>query len=77
MSDDGYKYIRNVTIKLRKMNIGELIFLEQTPAIKKLVRDIDKVNKKISSCKTSLVFNRTCITENILPTFTNTYIQGL
>ena len=42
------------------MKIGQLIF--HLPAEKKQkIRKIDKINKKIASVKSSLVFNRTCI----------------
>ena len=52
------------------MKIGQLIF--HLPAEKKQkIRRIEKINKKIASVKSSLVFNRTCIKENLLPKYTN------
>ena len=55
------------------MKIGQLIF--HLPAEKKQkIRKIEKINKKIASVKSSLVFNRTCIKENLLPKYTNMYI---
>ena len=54
------------------MKIGQLIF--HLPAEKKQkIRKIEKINKKIASVKSSLVFNRTCIKENLLPKYTNIY----
>ena len=35
---------------------------------------MEKINKKIASVKSSLVFNRTCIKENLLPKYTNIHI---
>ena len=52
------------------MKIGQLIF--HLPAEKK-IRKIEKINKKIASVKSSLVFNRKCIEENLLPKYTNIY----
>ena len=50
--------------------IGQVIF--HLPAEKKQkIRKIEKINKKIASVKSSLVFNRTCIKENLLPKYTN------
>ena len=55
------------------MKIGQLIF--HLPAEKKQkIRRIEKINKKIASVKCSLVFNRTCIKENLLPKYTNIYV---
>ena len=42
------------------MRIGQLIF--HLPAQKKQkIRRMEKINKKIASVKSSLVFNRTCL----------------
>ena len=55
------------------MKIGQLIF--HLPVEKKQkIRRIEKINKKIASVKSSQVFNRTCIKENLLPKYTNIYI---
>ena len=54
------------------MKIGQLIF--DLPDEKKKIRRIEKINKKITFVKSSLVFNRTCIKENLLPKYTNIYI---
>ena len=51
------------------MNIGNLIFT--LPAWHKtLVRKTEKENKKIANTETSLVYNTTCLKENLLPTYT-------
>ena len=55
------------------MNIGNLIFT--LPArYKTLVRKTEKENKKIANTESSLVYNTTCLKENLLPTYTNIYI---
>ena len=52
------------------MNIGNLIFT--LPAWQKtLVRKTEKENKKIANTESSLVYNTTCLKENLLPTYTN------
>ena len=52
------------------MNIGNLIFT--LPARHKtLVRKTEKENKKIANTESSLVYNTTCLKENLLPTYTN------
>jgi hypothetical protein len=55
------------------MNIGNIIY-DLSLENKKIVRQIEKKNKKINNIKSSLVFNRTCIKEKLLPTYTNIYI---
>lgn len=52
------------------MPIGELIHNLPHPT-KSLIRHIEKLNKKIVTNKTSQVFNKICLQENILPTYTN------
>lgn len=52
------------------MPIGELIHDLPHPT-KYLIRQIEKLNKKITTNKLSQVFNRICLQENILPTYTN------
>ena len=53
-----------------KMKIGQLIF--HLPAEKKQkIKKIEKINKKIASVKSSLVFNRTYI-HTYIYNFTNT-----
>ena len=54
-------------------NIGNLIFNLPTQS-KKLVRNIEKCNKKIVNNLYAKAFNETCINENILPNYTNIYI---
>ena len=58
------------------MWIGQLIFHLPTEK-KQKIRRMEKMNKKISSVKSSLIFNRTCIKENLLPKYTNIYIETL
>ena len=56
------------------MKIGQLIF--HLPAEKKQkIRKIEKINKKIASVKSSLVFNRTCI--NYIYIYISPYIEAM
>jgi uncharacterized protein (DUF1778 family) len=52
------------------MSLGNLIFNFSVP-IKSLIRRIEKNNKKIVNKKYSLVFNETCIKEQLLPNYTD------
>lgn len=58
------------------MTLGPLIYYLPS-ASKALIRSIEKVNKKLIDNKYSLVFNTTCINENLLPKYTNIYIYIL
>jgi hypothetical protein len=60
--------IRNVVNEI-KMSIGNLIF-DLPVQTKNIVRYIEKTNKKIANKTNSLVFNETCLKEEILPTYT-------
>ena len=55
------------------MNFGELIHDLQTNA-KKVIRKIERTERKLQKAKSALVFNETCINEDILPKYTNMYI---
>ena len=55
------------------VNLGSLIFNLQ-PECRKSVRDLEKVSVKLIKQKCSLLFNSTCLKEDILPTYTNIYI---
>ena len=57
----------------KEMNIGALIFDLEQPT-KKLIRNIEKFEKKLIHLKYDLVFNETCIREQLLPRYTNIYI---
>ena len=61
-------FIRNVVNEI-KMSIGTLI-LDLPVQIKNIIRYIEKTNKKIVNTTNSLVFNETCLKEQILPTYT-------
>ena len=41
---------------------------------KTLARKTEKENKKIANTESSLVYNTTCLKENLLPTYTITYV---
>ena len=36
-----------------------------------ILRKLENVKRKIIKCKWSIVFNKTCLNENILPNYTN------
>ena len=36
-----------------------------------ILRKLENVKRKIIKCKWSIVFNETCLNENILPNYTN------
>ena len=55
------------------MTISELI-LTLPPDTKSLIRSMEKTTRKIINTQLSLVFNKTCIQENLLPAYTNIYI---
>ena len=55
------------------MPISELM-LTLPPDTKSLIRSIEKTNRKIINTELSLVFNKTCIQENLLPAYTNIFI---
>ena len=56
-----------------KMTFSELI-LTLPPDTKSLIRSIEKTNRKIINIQLSLVFNKICIQENLLPAYSNIYI---
>ena len=58
------------------MNFGELIYL-QPENIKQRVRKIENLEKKLANARIAILFNKTCLNENILPIFTNIYIYSI
>ena len=42
--------------------------------MKKLIRKIENLEKKLANARVAILFNKTCLNENILPKFTNIYI---
>ena len=55
------------------MHFGELIHYLQTNA-KKVIRKIERTERKLQKAKRALVFNETCINEDILPKYASIYI---
>ena len=55
------------------MNFGEFLHLHPEN-IKKLIRKIENLENKLVNARVPIVFNKTCLNENLLPTFTNIYI---
>ena len=56
------------------MNFSEFLYI-QPDNIKKQVQNIENREKKLANARVAIVFNKTCLNENLLPTFTNIYIQ--
>ena len=55
------------------MNFGE--FLHQSKdEIRQTIRNFGKIDIKITNNKYAASFNKICIDENLLPTYTNIYI---
>lgn len=55
------------------MNFGSVLF-NHNEDNKKIIRNIESLNKKIINAKLSVLFNKTCISNNLLPSYTNIYI---
>ena len=55
------------------MKFGEFLYI-QPDNIKKQVRNIENLEKKLDNARVAIVFNKTCLNKNLLPTFTNIYI---
>lgn len=55
------------------MSFGELLF-QLSPDAKKIVRGIEALNQKIINTEYAVIFNETCLKENLLPVYTNIYI---
>ena len=41
---------------------------------RRLLRNIENIEKKLINCQLAAVFNETCLNEDILPIYTNIYI---
>ena len=53
--------------------LGEL--LHPLPAeLKREIRELEKVSLKLAKSECNVLFNGTCLSENILPNYTNIYI---
>ena len=55
------------------MNFGELIFKFPCNICSK-IRYLEKLQKKLVKANIAILFNRTCVNENILPNFTDIYV---
>ena len=53
--------------------LGTLIY-SLPPVEKKGVRELEKVSLKLAKSECSVLFNGVCLSENILPNYTNIYI---
>ena len=51
------------------MNFGKFLHL-QPENIKKQIRKIENLEIKLANATVATVFNKTCLDENLLPTFT-------
>ena len=62
--------------KIDRQSFGCLIN-NLSPEIKSKVRNLEKINRKIINCSYAVKFNETCIKEDLLPNYTDIYIQGV
>ena len=56
------------------MNFGSVLFNHKEDN-KKIIRNIESLNKKIINAKLSVLFNKTCISNNLLPSYTNIHLN--
>ena len=52
------------------MNFGEFLY-HYEPYVRTKIRRIETQEKKLAKTKVAILFNRTCLNENLLPTYTN------
>ena len=52
------------------MSIGDILF-EHTDENRKLIREIETLNRKVINGKAAVAFNEHCYTNNLLPSYTN------
>ena len=64
---------RNVLITCNMENFANFLFLFNQDT-RKHIRNIENTEKKFIKCQLAILFNNTCLNENILPTYTNIYI---
>ena len=55
------------------LNFGNLLHLLQDEE-RKVVRNIESLEKKLINNKFAVIFNEMCIKENLLPTYSEIYI---
>ena len=56
------------------LNFGQLLHLLNNEELKNKIRNFEKQKKKVISAKYGILFNQTCLNEELYPTFTNIYI---
>ena len=56
------------------MSFGNILF-HHNEDNKKIVRNIESLSKKIINAKQSVLFNQTCISNNLLPSYTNIHLN--
>ena len=61
---------RNV---VNNTSFSNILFLHN-PEQRTLIRKIEKLNEKVNTAKTAVIFNEKCIADNLLPKYTNIYI---
>ena len=53
-------------------NFANFLFLFNQET-RRLIRKIENIEKKLINCQLAVLFNQTCLNEDILPTYTNIY----
>ena len=56
------------------MDFENLLYI-QPENIKRNVGNIEPTEKKLANAKIAVIFNNTCLNENLLPQFSNIYIS--
>ena len=64
----------HLVIFFMMMNFGNVLF-NHSDENKKIIRNIESINKKIINAKLSVLFNQTCISNNLLPNYTNIHLN--
>ena len=54
-------------------NFANFLFLFNQET-RKIIRNIENIDKKLINCQLAVVFNETCLNEDILPIYTNIHI---
>ena len=63
-------YVKRAVIKW----LSRTVFKTSSNDVKRMFRDLEKLNLKLVSLESHRTFNETCINNDLLPTYTNIYI---
>ena len=63
-----------ITVKTLAKWLSFCILRTSSPELKKAFREAERLQERIIKLKTHLKFNKTCLINNLLPTYTNIHI---